>query len=220
MKEYCENPCCENQSVKEVPVSVEKTSDQARALCAACDEAYTWGVQQGKSVSKGLKIDPPPEEDGREPLYRVVYAIDVNAADAHQAAKYAYEIMSDADSRQPVLQVIDSKGNGTEVDLSEDDASLEDSAKTANYGAAAQYLADHGHEIFTGRMTGGLWNGRCLRACIMSSKQGDKAAYEFLIEFGDQLASSLSADQQGQWQVIKERAAGLLKEGRKNTSGI
>jgi hypothetical protein len=220
MEKFCQNPLCESRAVKEVPVSVEKPSDQIRALCAACDEAYTWGVQQGKSVSKGLKVDPPPEEDGQEPLYRVVYAIDVNAADAHQAAECAYEIMSDPDSMRPVLQVIDSKGHGTEVDLSEDHASLEDSVKTANYDAAAQYLADHGRQIFTGPMIGGLWNGRCLDAYAMSLKQGDKAAYEFLLKFGDQYASGLSADQQGQWQVIKERAAGLLKEGRENTSGI
>ena len=39
MKEYCEDPYCENQSVKEAPVSVEKPSDQVMALCAACEEA-------------------------------------------------------------------------------------------------------------------------------------------------------------------------------------
>lgn len=44
MKEYCENPLCQNKAVKEVPVSAENHADQARALCATCEEAYNWGV--------------------------------------------------------------------------------------------------------------------------------------------------------------------------------
>ena len=47
MKEFCENPCCESPGVKEVPVSVNSPGDQRRTLCAACEEAYTWGVQHG-----------------------------------------------------------------------------------------------------------------------------------------------------------------------------
>ena len=47
-----------------------------------------------------------------------------------------------------------------------------------DYEPAAQYLADEGRNIFTGRMNGGLWNARCMDACIISKKQGDKAAYE------------------------------------------
>ena len=81
MEEYCQNPLCENEAVKEVPVSVRTASDQARALCAACEEVYTWGVQHGTMTRKGLKIEPPPEERGNEPLFRVVYIIDVNAGD-------------------------------------------------------------------------------------------------------------------------------------------
>ncbi len=54
----------------------------------------------------------------------------------------------------------------------------------------------------------------------MSKKQGDKAAYDFLIKFGDQYALNLSVEQQRQWQNIKDRAAGILKDSRKNTSGI
>ena len=119
MKEYCENPYCENQSVNKVPVSVEKPSDQARALCAACEEVYTWGVQHGKNASPGLLIDPPPEEKGDEPLFRAVYIIDVNAGDVRDAAEYTYRIMSDPASMPPVLHVIDSEGKITEVDLSD-----------------------------------------------------------------------------------------------------
>jgi hypothetical protein len=47
---------CENQSVKEVPVSVHKPEDQARALCAACEEAYSWGVQHGKVSAQERKV--------------------------------------------------------------------------------------------------------------------------------------------------------------------
>jgi len=48
MKAHCENPLCESRSVKKVPVSVRKHGDQVRALCATCEEAYTWGVQHGR----------------------------------------------------------------------------------------------------------------------------------------------------------------------------
>jgi hypothetical protein len=73
MEEHCQNPLCQNKAVKEVPVSVEKPSDQVRALCATCGEPYTWGVQHGTMLCEGLKIDPPPEDWGDEPLFRVVY---------------------------------------------------------------------------------------------------------------------------------------------------
>jgi hypothetical protein len=171
-------------------------------------------------VLEGLKIDPPPEEKGDEPLFRVVYIIDVNAGDIHEAAEYTHRIMSDPESLWPVLHVIDSKGNSTEVDLSKDSTDRNDNEETANYEVAAQYLADQGDGIFTGPMKGGLWNGRCLDACIMSKKQGDKAAYEFLIKFGDQYASSLSDDEQRQWQEIKDHADSLLKGSRENTSEV
>ena len=132
MEEYCQNPLCENKAVKEVPVSVERPSDQMRSLCAACEESYTWGVQHGTMICQGLKIDPPPEEKGDEPLFRVAYMIDVNAGDVREAAEYTHRIMTDPDSQRPVLQVIDSKGNSTEIDLSEDHADPKDSRKTAN----------------------------------------------------------------------------------------
>ncbi len=56
MKTYCENPLCENRSVKEVPVSVNKPADQTRALCASCEEAYTWGVQHGKMTVQRVRL--------------------------------------------------------------------------------------------------------------------------------------------------------------------
>ncbi len=51
METYCQNPLCENTAVKEVPVSVRTPADQVRALCASCEEAYTWGVQHGKMIA-------------------------------------------------------------------------------------------------------------------------------------------------------------------------
>jgi hypothetical protein len=216
MKKYCQNPLCENKAVKEVPVSVEKPSDEVRSLCAACEDPYAWGVQHGSMTRDGLKIDPPPDEKGDEPLFRVVYVIDVNAGDVREAAEYTHRIMTDPESLPPVLQIIDSKGICTQVDLSADNAHQDKSTDTANYEAVAQYLADQGDQVFTGPVKGGLWNGRCMDASIMSKKQGDKVAYEFLIKFGDQYASSLSAGLQRRWQEIKGQAAALLKGSREN----
>ena len=54
MDDFCQNPYCEDPSAKEVPVSVSTPSDQVRALCMACEEAYSWGAQQGKAVAQGF----------------------------------------------------------------------------------------------------------------------------------------------------------------------
>ena len=56
MKRYCQNPLCENEAVKVVPVSVDRPADQKRALCAACEEVYTWGVQHGGFTSAPKKV--------------------------------------------------------------------------------------------------------------------------------------------------------------------
>jgi len=121
MNKYCQNPLCENEALKEVPVSMSKASDQVRALCAVCEEAYSWGVQHGKISSSRFSIDPPPEDKGLEPMYRVVYVIDVNARNPKQAARCAYKIMIDPASMWPVLHVLDSEGRSTRVNLSEDE---------------------------------------------------------------------------------------------------
>ena len=84
-----------------------------------------------------------------------------------------------------------------------------------DYEKAAQYLADEGRNIFTGCMIGGLWNARCMDACIISKKQGDKAAYQLLLNFGDQLILGLSAVGKLKWQKIKDKAAEILKCSRK-----
>ena len=51
----------------------------------------------------------------------------------------------------------------------------------ADYCKVAEYIAEQGRNIFTGPMKGGLWNARCLDACILSKKQDDKAASLFFI---------------------------------------
>ena len=117
METYCQNPLCENEAVKQVPVSIGKASDQKRALCAVCEEVYSWGVQHGQLSKPGLQIDPPPKEGGPEHLYRVVYAIDITAQNPHQAAEHAYAIMSDPASLRPVLHILDHGGSDTVIDL-------------------------------------------------------------------------------------------------------
>ena len=67
-----------------------------------------------------LTIEPPPKETGPEQLYRVAYVIDLNATNPRQAAERAYEIMKDPASWPPVLDIIDSSGRQTRVDLSDE----------------------------------------------------------------------------------------------------
>jgi len=68
---------------------------------------------------KDYKITPPPGERGEKPLYRVIYSIDVGAADERKAAEAAWQMMRAEDAFEPVLVVIDSEGKRTKFDLSE-----------------------------------------------------------------------------------------------------
>ena len=68
--------------------------------------------------NKSYQIQPPPKDRGGEPLFRIVYVIDVSASSALKAAKLTHQIMTDSDSILPVLQVIDCKGNVVTIDLS------------------------------------------------------------------------------------------------------
>lgn len=70
-------------------------------------------------MSKTYHIQPPPIEKGGEPLFRVIYVIDVNAADSFEAAKLTHQIMTDPDSMLPVLEVMDQTGEVEKIDLSE-----------------------------------------------------------------------------------------------------
>ena len=56
MEEYCQNPLCENEAAKDVPVSVTEASDERRSLCAVCEEAYSWGVQHGRMTILRKKV--------------------------------------------------------------------------------------------------------------------------------------------------------------------
>ncbi len=73
-------------------------------------------------------IEPPPEENGPEKLYRVVYIIDINAADPKEAAEFTHQIMTDPDSLPPVLHIIDGSGKNEKIDLSKENW------KGKNYG--------------------------------------------------------------------------------------
>jgi len=70
-------------------------------------------------MSKTYHIQPPPTEKGDEPLFRVIYVIDVNAADSLEAAKLVHQIMTDPDSLPPVLEVMDHTGKVEKIALSE-----------------------------------------------------------------------------------------------------
>ena len=65
MKPFCDNPNCESPGFKEVPVSVNKPSDQKRTLCATCEEAYTWGVQHGMIVAGADPAMPRPQKQAK-----------------------------------------------------------------------------------------------------------------------------------------------------------
>jgi len=72
------------------------------------------------SPAKDMVIEPPQEEQGDEPLFRVVYIIDVNAAGPGDAARQTHRIMTDPDSQPPVLEVIDHRGKTVSIDLYEE----------------------------------------------------------------------------------------------------
>jgi hypothetical protein len=71
-------------------------------------------------AAKGLVIEPPHKEGGVEPLFRIVYVIDVNAASPIKAARQTHRIMTDPESQPPVLEVIDHRGKAVSIDLSEE----------------------------------------------------------------------------------------------------
>ena len=69
--------------------------------------------------NKDYRIEPPPKDSGKEPLFRVVYAIDVNASNKKKAAEQAWQMMRAKDVFDPILMVLDSEGKQTKLDLSE-----------------------------------------------------------------------------------------------------
>jgi len=77
-------------------------------------------TDEGQTAVKGLMIEPPHKEGGKEPLFRVAYIIDVSAANSIDAARQAYRIMVDPDSQPPVLEVVDHQGKVVSIDLSQE----------------------------------------------------------------------------------------------------
>ena len=77
-------------------------------------------TDEGQPADTGLMIEPPHKEGGRDPLFRVVYVIDVGAANPIDAARQAYRIMTDPDSQPPVLEVVDHQGKVVSIDLSQE----------------------------------------------------------------------------------------------------
>lgn len=75
-------------------------------------------LDEGDQPSNGLVIEPPPKDRGDEPLFRVVYVIDVMAANSIGAARRTHRIMTDPDSQPPVLEVINHRGKKVSIDLS------------------------------------------------------------------------------------------------------
>jgi len=69
-------------------------------------------------MSKDYKISPPPKDKGKEPLFRVIYAIDVGAVDERKAAEAAWQMMRAKDAFEPVMVILDSEGKQTKLDLS------------------------------------------------------------------------------------------------------
>jgi hypothetical protein len=88
------------------------------ALSAQMKDVKKQGVDRTVApIKEGLYIGPPPEQ---KDLWRVVYVIDVYGADAHAAAKEAYDTMIDPDSLAPILHVLDPEGHAITFDLSQD----------------------------------------------------------------------------------------------------
>ncbi len=69
--------------------------------------------------SKDYRISPPPKDSGEEPLFRVVYEIDVNASDERKAAETAWQMMRAKDAFDPVMMVLNSEGKQTKLDLTD-----------------------------------------------------------------------------------------------------
>jgi len=69
--------------------------------------------------SKDYRIEPPPKDKSKEPLFRVIYTIDVGAADERKAAETAWQMMRAEDAFEPILVILDSQGKQTKLDLSE-----------------------------------------------------------------------------------------------------
>lgn len=69
--------------------------------------------------SKDCRIPPPPKDKGKDPLFRVIYAIDVGAANERKAAEIAWQMMRAEDAFDPIMVILESDGKQTKLDLCE-----------------------------------------------------------------------------------------------------
>lgn len=103
----------------------------AASVDAAGEDSCSCDTPDNPKARRCLVIDPPPQEEGPELLYRAVYAIDVNAHNAHQAAERAYDIMTDPESMRPVLYVLDGDGSQSIVDLAAESSQASDRSEAS-----------------------------------------------------------------------------------------
>lgn len=68
---------------------------------------------------KDYRIEPPSKDKGKEPLFRVIYTIDVGATDERKAAETAWQMMRAEDAFKPVMVILDNQGKQTKLDLSD-----------------------------------------------------------------------------------------------------
>lgn len=91
-----------------------------RAIGKLCEKLNT---SENLPATRSLAVEPPHKEGGDEPLYRVIYVIDINAVSPLGAARQAHQIMMDMirhDSQPPILEILDHSGEVVSVDLSKE----------------------------------------------------------------------------------------------------
>ena len=66
MKAFCENEFCENPGFKVLMVSGDNAGDGKRTLCAACEQAFSWGVQHGAFLAGWKPGMPFPDVASRK----------------------------------------------------------------------------------------------------------------------------------------------------------
>jgi hypothetical protein len=113
MEKFCQNPLCENEAVKEVAVSVNTASDQIRAVCAACEEVYSWGVQHGRTTA------PKPRDGSRrkeqkamldkiyDGIEQVLESLDVGGEQSRQFAEEISILKDVIGYPQPIEDALD-----------------------------------------------------------------------------------------------------------------
>ena len=79
------------------------------------------------------------------------------------------------------------------------------------YCKAAEYLAENGRKIFTDSLVGDFWNAACISASVLSNKQGDKAAYRYLLNFSGKYLQELPPEEKRLWQQVMAKAVTLFK---------